>query len=485
MLKGSFDSIHELVSYVKDHAVDKQYIFRGQVRPWMLQSSLFRCKEEEQEKEWRRTLDFCHWILNNPLLAAFHEPNEQLIAIAQHHGFKTDLVDFTWDIEVAAYFATHSNRSEDLDENSFGVIWAIEVPQLKMLSMVFNIPVDECYEIKGLWRLENQRGLFVRDHGGTITQVLGMYHMKFKHSGGKYETNNIHSNSIYPEPNDFEREIERYDYYKNTINFKEEILPTLNMKVLVVPQSDEYVTELQEIEFFDWSSQQWGETNKLPFRRTRAQNTSSTFILPELESGLNDCLRKRYIELIKYYQATNEGLKLRSKIDFVTERGHSFNQTSLNDTIEEYIFTLLEYPYTIESTAESLHYFWRYLCYQMQIGTDPRDEERLCEAVYGQPMQKVGIDDSQGVATYAFIPRVFFLEHLRLTELRNYLTQKRGRLLKNNLECLFVINEIRQLFTLAEAIELWALYVNPYQCTFRPPSARIYSPFYVSGFGMP
>ncbi|MCF8011657.1 MAG: FRG domain-containing protein [Clostridiales bacterium] len=70
-------------------------------------------------------------ILKKHPYSIFYESNNLIVqykALAQHYGLDTDLVDFTCDIAVAAYFATHkfnesTNKYEPiLDDNSYGCL---------------------------------------------------------------------------------------------------------------------------------------------------------------------------------------------------------------------------------------------------------------------------------------------------------------------------------------------------------------------------
>jgi hypothetical protein len=73
-----------------------------------------------------------HWILHNFKkkynLYANNPPDPsnhfEWLAILQHHGCPTRLLDFTYSIYIAAYFAIHDATSES-------ALWAINIPNLR------------------------------------------------------------------------------------------------------------------------------------------------------------------------------------------------------------------------------------------------------------------------------------------------------------------------------------------------------------------
>ena len=107
------------------------WLYRGQrVLAWPLKTSLERCfdrldvpaknvhaTERRIIREFRRAYhQFAHHVPHP-------DSTIEWLAIMQHHGAPTRLVDFTYSIYVAAYFAM-----EDADRESPSAIWAIDAP---------------------------------------------------------------------------------------------------------------------------------------------------------------------------------------------------------------------------------------------------------------------------------------------------------------------------------------------------------------------
>lgn len=96
-------------------------------------SSLYRKKEYDEAELIIKELNIIDFelILKKHPYSIFYENNNiavQYRALAQHYELATDLVDFTCDITVAAYFATHEKNEETkkyepiLDDNRCGCL---------------------------------------------------------------------------------------------------------------------------------------------------------------------------------------------------------------------------------------------------------------------------------------------------------------------------------------------------------------------------
>lgn len=118
---GSWNEIH---SYLKPG-----WMYRGQkTNDWPLMTSLERCCERERIKPEN------HHYIENELFRDFrrayyqyaqHVPAAESviewISLMQHHGAPTRLLDFTYSIYVAAYFALESADSDS-------AVWAVRAP---------------------------------------------------------------------------------------------------------------------------------------------------------------------------------------------------------------------------------------------------------------------------------------------------------------------------------------------------------------------
>ena len=117
---------------------EKGLIFRGQNNAnWQLLPSLYRspCNNNIIKKRQLYTKAFIDELkknaakLNLPLLTEI-----EFLAIAQHYGLYTDLLDFTRNLEVAAYFATLEGT-----HSKYGVIYGFYLKEYQELRNPFSV----------------------------------------------------------------------------------------------------------------------------------------------------------------------------------------------------------------------------------------------------------------------------------------------------------------------------------------------------------
>jgi hypothetical protein len=109
-----------------------EYLFRGQFNAtWPLQSSLLRRKNDGSPLDIQTLMD--RLLLTDEFLFELERIQEKLfgkvldrnslLAIAQHFGFATPLLDYTFSLQVAAFFATYdANKMKETDD-IVGVIY--------------------------------------------------------------------------------------------------------------------------------------------------------------------------------------------------------------------------------------------------------------------------------------------------------------------------------------------------------------------------
>ncbi len=113
-----------------DTESDQQWIFRGQRDSrWQLTSSLERVVCQRFRQPIDRLGDWEQWLLSefrrhgHRYLKTDVDPGDILrcLALMQHHGAPTRLVDFTYSFYVGLYFAI-----EDADPDTHCAIWAVD-----------------------------------------------------------------------------------------------------------------------------------------------------------------------------------------------------------------------------------------------------------------------------------------------------------------------------------------------------------------------
>jgi hypothetical protein len=142
----------------------KHNIFRGQKECWSLNSTLFRKKETERIVADNRLNNFTNWVSSNSDLLELQQDTDKLLSVAQHYGFPTNFIDFTYDPEIAFFFAT-GEAGLSLSE---GCIYCANESELNSTIQYLDTTINENLrivklEVDNLWRLQSQKGLFLDD----------------------------------------------------------------------------------------------------------------------------------------------------------------------------------------------------------------------------------------------------------------------------------------------------------------------------------
>lgn len=175
-LRNSADSplspITRLEARDVDHAVELARMgrdrgqwdwFRGQIHDWPVVAKALRTDALTQEAVERLSL-FSGWASSTPGLSSLAGDDISLLAVAQHYGIPTQLLDFTASPAVAGYFASDS-PPDDTPTGPSVIICLNTAAYLEIVNKV-DLPrlgIPWCLEIdvSDLWRLEAQSGRFL------------------------------------------------------------------------------------------------------------------------------------------------------------------------------------------------------------------------------------------------------------------------------------------------------------------------------------
>lgn len=168
--KDAFSAI-KLAEWLKVNG--KYDFFRGQRHTFDIQPNLFR-KGVNKEESADRLARFSGWIHSTPELKSLHNNPNAILAVAQNHGIKTNLIDFTNSPKVAGFFATDGGKKHDtgtiicLNKKRFENSWSDindEFYKDKGSYLTELIEID----VKNLWRLQAQQGLFLKCQVDYVT----------------------------------------------------------------------------------------------------------------------------------------------------------------------------------------------------------------------------------------------------------------------------------------------------------------------------
>lgn len=154
--------------------------YRGQRFPWPVIPKLFRCHPSKGELNHRMDLvgSFSE-TLERKYPGQFDE--YQRIAIAQHYGVKTWLVDLTLDPWVALFFASLDGKAGDN-----GIVTGFSRTEWESLSAGSQnrLGAIKLIKVSGVPRIEAQKALFLDgSHPDLIEQYVGM-EIQFRQKDG-------------------------------------------------------------------------------------------------------------------------------------------------------------------------------------------------------------------------------------------------------------------------------------------------------------
>jgi hypothetical protein len=102
-----------------------------------------------------------------PALRSVISNDDALLAVAQHYGIATNLVDFTTEPKVAAFFACHDPTGANSNQKVSCII-CLRYAELKELCESvrttrpdMHVPSAITIDIPELWRIQSQRGVFL------------------------------------------------------------------------------------------------------------------------------------------------------------------------------------------------------------------------------------------------------------------------------------------------------------------------------------
>jgi hypothetical protein len=146
--------------------------FRGQVSNahFVVPSLLRRTTNQEHAK--KRLDQFFSWVGQTLGLEKIAANEMAILAVAQHYGIPTHLVDFTLDPDVAGFFSYDSPEVVHKDLES--VIVCFNTEDLMEVALPGEMPKPECVviDVTDLWRLEAQRGVFLACPYDHFEQVV-------------------------------------------------------------------------------------------------------------------------------------------------------------------------------------------------------------------------------------------------------------------------------------------------------------------------
>ena len=481
-----YKNLSDLIERLREDEQNSNEVFyyRGQNHNWPIKSTLSR--NNYSDKEIERTKSFVNRIKSITSLSKMSDG--ECLAIAQHYGYKTDLIDFTTSIDVAVFFATLDASNDDTSNDSevkHGYIWRISSLDIEMMKLIAEAVIELnaeyklyteneekeltrmknekfgpfiSYEIPELSRMNNQKGVFLWDLHEIFTEYFlkgRSADFKFEHNGTAYSEDYI-KNIIFPEPNTLEHQImcfksgETIDAF---LKIKDELIQ--NTFTLQTPDSiaEKYLTNNKwEI---DCSS-----INKRFQQAIKHESHKTVDLINEQEVILNIIKKNR--------DNIESGEKI--LIDYENEE--------LAQKINEAINTLIYFPYSNEDIRSIVN---RIIFLSNKIENNIENEEMI----------EIEMEDSAGTTSHSQIPYKIIDKKMNTIKKKIKKNNKNipsdlNELLKSDsLSLLIDLRKFpRKVFNQEEINDIFVNYVVPYQFIDRPDGYRIYSPSDLKIFGL-
>lgn len=190
------------IEIAKELKLSGEYdLFRGQRHTFDIAPSILRDGVDRTSAK-QKFANFSHWVHQTPELSSLHGNNEAILAVAQHYGIKTPLLDFSYSPKIAGFFATNDGREGDtgtiicINKSRFQKSWKdINKRCIKDRGHPLTKIVD--IDVQNLWRLQAQEGVFLRCHADpTLLEMFSFFlHIHFPQESG---VKVLDSEKVYP-----------------------------------------------------------------------------------------------------------------------------------------------------------------------------------------------------------------------------------------------------------------------------------------------
>ncbi|GGF04083.1 FRG domain-containing protein [Chishuiella changwenlii] len=210
-------SLEEAINLAQKFKKSGKYnLFRGQAQNWNVIPSGARLNEKQFKEGLEKLKRLYEFFETSENLIKYQSDIDWFFAVAQHYGLPTNYIDFTTDLEVAAFFATNS-KSNEVGKESV-IICLNESDFTRFIDFTKSLYVKDkvippylCkIDVHNLWRLQAQQGLFLFTPYSNIESYYDFDRIIFPF---EKPYKKIHKNDIYP-LHKSELEI-HLDYYFN------------------------------------------------------------------------------------------------------------------------------------------------------------------------------------------------------------------------------------------------------------------------------
>ena len=538
-----FSSLQELLTFIGNYDTSGCF-FRGQAGLWPIVSTMYRHRGTELFERARLTAGAAVAFLKNNqyIRNAVQDNTNRALAIAQHYGCPTDLVDVTTSLEVAAYFA--SSEDQDHAINPRGCIWIFTQDDIEMLreciyrrrekmfvgasetilkelqdndwNLLYQINIPE------LSRLNAQCGAFLWDVGGSLDKLLEYVvpvgiRLEFEHTPNERELFRELETRLLPFPNQLESEIMRVFNESSRSNG----LPTYNGLIQKVINENTGVTKdglhTEIVDAFGTDPivippPDFFQSRYAPYPWIKRQITEVKYKAKKMD--MSQCVHC-YIQYdVEVVQMLVENILDAYRAECLTDylivllRGKEDGMLVVEDVqpIIEMVISLSNYEYTSGEIARVLLEYFRLELFKAQNGYSMvTDEDRVISSMmgmtqtalkkyYGCNVTKLYLDDNQEGIPFWLPENYCFLEPAYQEDFAQFDRDVRPRVdlfeetfaeIPDNAQIFLYQHKPAYIMPYDRLKEIFTLFYLPQLYAFRMGSERIMIPDYVTGILLP
>jgi len=465
--------------------------FRGQTHEWPLCPTLNRLDEEHRNRALIRLANFAYWLRQQPELGWLDECDVKKLAVAQHYGIPTNLLDFTTDPEVAGFFATHGSGSSPppigymlcLSPTDLLLFWETAFPDLLPLKIT---EVD----VPDLWRLHAQRGVFLDCPYANLEDAYAVDRIVFPNVGGEqakpvdhiYPNRKSRLELLLEEFFDTERQQAAFKMMR-TVAKKNDIVQCPSLEQL------EGSTSAGNVPFHD----SWRVSNswwKLPAENflsvgskrrleLRVDNASNAIIAGE-------AVADRVLTLLRSDPNLRHELVIWEPL---LQTHYSQLPPAIQLSLTELWDGLRTYPYSDDDLAAAMG---TCLTMQLQASTEAihgsaslttSKWEQVCRQLFGEIIE-VAFGGTAGGSCRCFVPVSELARAIR-SDLMDVIPERHREYVARGLQSvLFLLPRPQRLFEFDRFAKFFCHYLAPMQvCQGFDP--KIYTPAGIKSFGLP
>lgn len=535
-----FANLQELLKFLNQFDTSNCY-FRGQSGLWNIVSSLFRHSGTARFEKAQNMCVAAVGLLkeNKHIFNAVQNNDNYALAIAQHYGCPTDLVDITTSLRVAGYFAASPNNFHQ--EQPEGCIWVF--PESEILFMQETLPafledndsVSE-YIIKALdknkgslllkpdilqlSRLNAQKGAFLWDMGGILNELIHICDVGacfvFKHTSNEKDEFSEDECALFPLPNELESEIMRIFTEQSREDGLPEYIGPITSRLneymgvskqgvpkALADRSKNY-TELPMPDYFTPSFGEYPWAHRMiTCNNVKPNNIDmEQFIQCYLRFDLDGIQ-----DFVKHILTCLESEDLTDYLVFLIDTDKKILYT-IEDTryMVNIVINLNNYTYSQEEIAKVLLEYLRMTVFKQQKQFNPTTNEELEAALifgqidnlvkeyYGCSVTKLNLHETGGHISFWLPENYLFLDSAYLEEFENFDKQCFTppdflldvlKDIPDNARIFLYQHKPQKIISYKCMREMFIRLVIPQLFAFRPPSERLYIPDHIKGITLP